>query len=172
MAIRDAVETNLEIKSYSSEPVDVEIRRSILDAARLAPSGKNRQHWRFILVDGDNLVELAERSPTGAWVANADFAVAVVTDPSLSHAELDAGRAITYMQFAAWEHGVGSRIYTTDQQAVRNHLSIPDDYALSAVVGFGYPDREIVGRKDRKPLDEIAYTDAFGQRLSFEESAE
>lgn len=172
MAIRDAIESSLEIKSYSSQSVDAETRREILDAARLAPSGKNRQHWRFILVDGDELAELADRSPTGGWVANADFAVAVLTDPSLSHAELDAGRAITYMQFAAWEHGVGSRIYTTDRQAVRDHLSIPDDYALSAVVGFGYPDREIVGRKDRRPLDEIAYSGAFGQQLSLEESAE
>jgi hypothetical protein len=34
------------------------------------------------------------------------------------------------------------------------------------VVGFGYPARKIVGKKNRKPLEEIAYSNKFGQPLN------
>lgn len=166
MDVTDAIETRLELRDYADEPVDDDLKRAILDAGRLAPSGNNLQHWRFILVDDDaDLAELADLSPSGGWVANADFAVVVLTDPTKAYNHIDAGRAATHMQLAAWDHGIGSRIYTVDQQAVRDFLEVPDDYDLTLVLGFGYPDREIKGIKDRQPLESIAFRNKFGRSL-------
>ena len=164
MDVTEAIETRIELKSYADEPVDEATKRSVLEAARLAPSGRNLQHWRFVLVDDESMLdELGDRAPSGGWVANADFAVAVCTDPSLSFNELDAGRAITHMQFAAWSEGVGSRIFTTDELSVRELLAVPDKYDLTAIVGFGYPDRDVVGQKDRESLEDVAFRGRFGE---------
>lgn len=166
MDVIEAVETRIEIKEYSDEPVDNETKREILNAGRLAPSGRNLQHWRFVLVDeADDLTELANASPSGTWVADADFAIAICTDPSYSYHEIDAGRAVTHMQLVAWERDVGSRIYTVDDLTAYDVLGIPDEYHLTLVAGFGYPRQEVQGRKDRDPLEEVAYSGTFGTEL-------
>lgn len=168
MDVTEAIRTRLEVREYASEQVDDETRHTILEAGRLAPSGRNLQHWRFLLVDDQgDLDQLAERSSTGGWVADADFAVVILTDPSYEYHEIDAARAADFMQFAAWEAGVGSCVFTGyDEAAMGDYLAVPDDYATPLVLGFGYPtfDVETVqGKKDRKPLTEIAFADRFDE---------
>jgi nitroreductase len=165
MDVFDAVRTRLEIREYTDEPVPEADKRAILDAARLSPSGRNLQHWRFILVtDPEALSTMAEVSTTGQWIDGAAFAVIVLTDPSYEFDELDAGRAITHMQLVAWERDVGSCIYTGfNADAMHAFFDIPTNYAVTAVVGFGYPDREVRGRKRRRPLEEIAFDGRFDQ---------
>jgi len=166
MDVLEAIETRIEVRSYRDEPVDRDTRRAILNAGRLAPSGRNLQHWRFVLVaDDDRLDGLAERSPTGGWVADAAFAVVVCTDPSYEYHDIDAGRAVTHMQLAAWEQGIGSCLYTVDTVAAREFLAVPEDYDLSLVAAFGYPEREVQGFKDRKPLEQVAFSERFGERI-------
>lgn len=167
MDVTEAIEHRLEVREYADEPVGEEVKHEVLEAARLAPSGKNRQHWRFVLVDDpDDLAELAARSTTGGWVEDAAFAVVVLTDPALSYHELDAGRAITHMQLAAWTAGVGSCIFTGfDEDAVRDLFDVPDGYAVSAVVGFGYPVGPGRGRKSRRPIEAVAFRDRFGKSV-------
>lgn len=169
MDVSEAIETRIEVRSYRDEPVDGDIQRDILNAGRLAPSGRNLQHWRFVLVaDDDRLEGLAERSPTGGWVADAAFAVVVCTDPSYEYHGIDAGRAVTHMQLAAWERGVGSCLYTVDDVAAREFLEVPDDYDLTLVAAFGYPESEIRGIKDRKPLSDVAFSERFGAEFGVE----
>ena len=166
MDVREAIETRIEVREYSDEHVPDELKGEILEAGRLAPSGRNTQHWRFLLVDDEeDLAELADRSPSGSWIAHADFAVVICTDPAYDFHHIDAGRAVTHMQLLAWERGVGSCIYTTDAEAVEEFLNVPEAYDLTLVAGFGYPDREIQGAKDRKPLEELAFGDRFGESL-------
>ena len=167
MNVSDAIKTRIEIRSYRDEPVDDETKRAILNTGRLAPSGRNLQHWRFILLDTDErLSGLAQRSPTGSWVADAAFAIVVCTDPSYDFHEIDAGRAVTHMQLVAWEHEVGSCIYTIGEPtAAAEYLELPDQYDLTLVAVFGYPEGEVKGRKDRKSLSEIAFSETYGSDL-------
>ncbi len=166
MDVPTAIETRIEVREYTDQPVDVATKEAILEAGRLASSGRNLEHWRFILIDAaDRLARLGELSPTGSWVAGANFAIAVCTDPSYSFHEIDAGRAVTYMQLRAWADGVGSCLYTVDQPQVDRFLGIPDTYELTAVLGFGHPPFDIFelrGQKDRESLGEIAFAEEFG----------
>lgn len=166
MDVTEAIETRIEVRSYGDEPVDDGTKREVLEAGRLAPSGRNLQHWRFVLLDDpERLAGLAERSPSGSWVADAAFAVAVCTDPSHDFHEIDAGRAVTHMQLAAWERGVASCIYTVDTDAAEKYLEVPDSHWLTLVAAFGRPAGEIRGQKDRKPLEEVASSGTFGGDL-------
>lgn len=166
MDVIDAIETRLEIREYRDESIDDATLQTILEAGRKASSGKNLQHWRFVVVrDEEMLADLADRSPTGGWIDGADVAVAICTDPDLAYHDVDAGRAVTHMQLAAWAEGVGSCIYTVDQRPVDELLGIPGEYHLSLVVGFGYPVEDVQGRKDRAPLSDLAFADRFGEPL-------
>jgi nitroreductase len=170
MDVTRALETRIEVRRYAEEPVAEETRRAILDAARGAPSGKNLQHWRFVLVEEQaDLDRLAELSTTGGWIDGADFAVVVLTNPEHTFHEIDAGRAITHMQLAAWEERVGSCIYTGfDEAGMHEFLGVPAALAVTAVVGFGHPKfdvGELAGQKDRASLSELVHVGRFGTPL-------
>lgn len=164
----DCIATKLESKEFSRKEVPNELKRKILEAARLSPSGMNAQHWGFVLVDTpEELAKLAEDSITGSWVKEANFAIIVLTDPKYPFHLLDAGRVIQNMQLAAWNEGVTSRIYTgVKEEEMIKDFGIPRNLHISAVVGFGYPIRKVRGRKNRKPLEALAFYQRYGERLT------
>ena len=164
----ESIATKLDVREFASRPVPTEIKRKVLEAARLTQSGSNLQHWRFILVEGkENLKRLADDSTSGRWVAGADFAVIVLTNPKYPFHLLDAGRATQDMQLAAWNYGVASGIFTgIDRRALARDFGIPEELNPSVVIGFGYPLKKIIGKKKRKPLDELAFQNKYGKRLA------
>jgi len=167
MDATEAVKTKLDVREFSQKRVPTDVKLGVLEAGRLTQSGVNSQHWRFILVqDRDNLRTLADDSSTGRWVAGADFAVIVCTDPKKGYHLIDAGRAAQDMQLTAWDHGVASCLYTGFKLLeMSRDFGIPDDSTPSVVVGFGYPARKLLGKKSRKTLREVAYLEKFGKSI-------
>ena len=55
MEIRDAIRTNGTVRNFTDESVDDATIASVLDDARFAPSGGNRQPWRVAVVDDRTL---------------------------------------------------------------------------------------------------------------------
>ncbi len=53
------------IRQYKKEPVPREDLLQMLEAARVAPSAKNRQPWRFIVYEGEAKAELLEAMKAG-----------------------------------------------------------------------------------------------------------
>lgn len=53
------------IRKYLDKNVSKELIEQILDAARVAPSAKNRQPWRYIVFGGSNKAELLEQMEKG-----------------------------------------------------------------------------------------------------------
>lgn len=49
----EAIETRKSIRKFKDDPIQQEILEKILKAATLAPSGKNKQPWKFYIVRGD-----------------------------------------------------------------------------------------------------------------------
>jgi nitroreductase len=50
MELLDALRTTGSVREFTSEPVPDEVVWRVLDAARFAPSGGNRQGWRVVVV--------------------------------------------------------------------------------------------------------------------------
>jgi nitroreductase len=162
----DCIATKLDIREYSNEDVPANIRSNILEAARLTGTGLNTQHWRFVLVkDKDNLKKLAEDSTSGKWVAGANFAIIVLTDPKYGFHMIDAGRVLQNMQLAAWDQGIGSGLFTgINVEKLRKDYAIPTELNPTVIVGFGYPARKINGkRKNRLPYHELVFYEKYGK---------
>lgn len=170
MNVTEAIETRLEIRDFAHETVEEATKRAILDAARLAPSGKNLYQWSFILVDDRAALErFADVSTSGTWVRDADFAVVVLTDPSYHYHDIDTTRAVTHRQRQAWNQGAGSCIYTGDDEArMRELLAFPEDLHPMLVAGFGYPTRPVpgfIGSKDHTPVTDLVHHGCYGTEL-------
>lgn len=50
MDLRDAIRTTGSVREFRDEPVDDDVVAAVLDDARFAPSGGNRQPWRVAVV--------------------------------------------------------------------------------------------------------------------------
>lgn len=50
LTVSEAIRQRRSIRSFRSDPVPEDMVHEILESARLAPSGSNRQPWRFIVV--------------------------------------------------------------------------------------------------------------------------
>ncbi len=65
--VREMVRTRRSIRNFLDKPVGREIIEKVIDGARFAPSAKNNQSTRFIVVDkGDTLRQIA--SMTAGWL--------------------------------------------------------------------------------------------------------
>jgi len=159
--------TKLDVRQFDSKKVPAEVKLRVLEAARAAGTGMNKQEWRFILIqEKEMLKRLAEDSTSGGWVAGANFAVIVLSDPTLGFHGIDAGRAVQNMELAAWDQGVISGIYTgIKDEKMRKDFAIPGTLKAVVVVAFGYPVKKIIGKKNRMPLTELAFIDKYGSKL-------
>ncbi|HEY3095136.1 MAG TPA: nitroreductase family protein [Nitrososphaera sp.] len=169
MDVFDGIATKLDVRHFGLQDVPPEAKQSILEAARLTGTGLNTQHWRFILVEGkDRLRILAEDSTSGAWVAGANFAIIVLTNPKYNFHMIDAGRVLQNMQLAAWNHGVASGLFTgVKVEKLRNDFAIPKELNITLTVGFGYPAGKLTGRKkDRVPIGELVYYGKYGNPIT------
>ena len=54
----EAIAARRSIRKFKSDPVPDDILQQILTAGIQAPSGKNRQPWRFIVVQGEKRAEM------------------------------------------------------------------------------------------------------------------
>jgi len=160
----EAVRTLLAVRSYQRTPVPEPLVRRIVEAGRLTGSGMNGQPWHFIVIrDADTLQRLGALASSGRYVAQAPLAIVVATDRS-RFAVSDASRAIQSMLLAAWAEGVGSNwVGFGGLDKVKPLLDIPAGLDVLAILPFGYPARAVEGKKQRKPLREIAHLERYGR---------
>lgn len=165
MDVFEAIRTMLAVRQYQDRPVPEAVLRRIIEAGRLTASGMNAQPWHFVVVqDRARLGELGALAPTGPYVAQAPAAVVVAVDRT-PLAVSDASRAIHSMLLTAWAEGVGGNWVGFGRlESVKPLLGIPDELDVLAILPFGYPAAAIgSGKKERKPLAQIASRERYGQ---------
>lgn len=161
-----ALMSKRDSRRYAERSIPEALVLRILDAGRLAGSSRNRQPWRFVLVEDQGLRRrLSELVYRPENVRAAALVVAVVVSGSGPTA-FDAGRAAERMMLAAWNEGVVS-CPNGMPDAAKAHalLGLREGERLAIVLSFGFPVRardparrqpeEWIARADRKPLEEV-----------------
>lgn len=164
----DTVQTLMAVRQYDDRPVPADVLRRIVEAAHLSASASNIQPWHFVLVEKrEDLRKLGALVRTGPYIANAAAAVIVAYEKSSTKWGIsDASRAIQDMMIVAWSDGVGSNwAGGGGLEGVRTEFDIPDSYDVLAVVSLGYPKHRVIGRKKRKPFDQVVSAERFGTPL-------
>lgn len=160
MEMYEQLISRLEVRDFApDQKISEEVIRKVVEAGRLAPSAMNRQPWKFVIVrDQDQLNRLAELNPHARYVGQAGFAVGIYIKES-RFGEIDATRAITHMQLAAWvvTPRLGSCFnFGWDSEHVAKILGPVDGFRLFTIIPFGYPKKsKILGKKTRKSWSEV-----------------
>jgi nitroreductase len=203
-------------RRFRTDPVPGEIVRRVLENARFAPSGGNRQGWRVVAVqdaDGRRALrdlyqphwrDYMELTGGAALLADPDAAdprrlrmvrradefaerigevplhlvvCARLGDLAIVDAGLDrpsiVGGASVYpfvqnILLGLRAEGLGAALTTLLAPAepdVKALLAIPDDVVLAAYVLVGYRDEPWPARLSRKPVEEFAFSERYGEAL-------
>jgi nitroreductase len=174
MDIFQAISDRRSIRKYQQRAVEPEKLEKVLDAARLAPSWKNMQCWRFlVLTDPERrralLEAFPEENPGKKAVAMAPCIIVVCADPAESGVEngidyyvADTAIAFEHLCLAARGLGLGTCwMGWFDESRIKEALQIPAEIRVVGLTPLGYPDQEPKPRP-RKELSEIAFYDNWG----------
>jgi len=173
MEFYEVIKTRRSIRSYKSEAVSEAVLDRILDAARIAPSGSNRQPWRFIVVrDPTVKAEVVKYCGNQAFIGEAPVIIVAcgldigynrggwMEDKSVV---MDVTIAFTQMILAARAEGLGTCwIGLFENEPLKKLLGIPEEYNIAAVTPLGYPDKGVFEETTRrKDLADIVSWDRF-----------
>jgi len=167
----EAVRTRLSIRSYKPDPVPDDVLKRVLEAGRLAPSAKNLQPWKFVVVKDEQVrAALVPACRGQAFVGSAPLAIcgcALVEQAwkgmggYWSAEAVDVTIALEHMMLAAAAEGLGTCwIGAFIEAEVRKVLAIPENVKPIALTPLGYPARP-ANPRPRKPLDEISCYDRY-----------
>lgn len=167
----DAICSRRNVRQYRTEPVSEQSLQRIVEAAWRAPSGRNNQHWDFVVVTDREILQQLSTVWLGAkHIATAPAAIVLVVPepPDQNQAlidQFDLGQAMAAMTIAAADLGIGTgHSAVGDQDKAREILSVPTDHWVCYMLGVGYP----AGRKlqpitkpDRRPFAEVIHRDRW-----------
>jgi len=163
MDVMEAIRKRRSVRSYRDAEVEEAKLQAVLEAARLAPSAKNRQEWRFVVVrDAATRQKLSTAAKGQQFVAQAPVVIAACStngDYTMScgnsAALIDVAIAVDHMALKAVEEGLGTCwVGAFHQDEAREILGLPKDANIVALLALGYPADE-PRSKSRKILAEI-----------------
>ncbi|MFW5867877.1 MAG: nitroreductase family protein [Armatimonadota bacterium] len=163
MDVMDAIQQRFSVRKFKEYEVEESKLRRVIEAARLAPSARNLQEWRFVVVTNPDMrAALSEAANGQQFVAEAPAVIvgcAVTSEHVMScglHCfPIDVSIAMAYMTLEAVEQELGTCwIGAFNADRVRDLLDIPSDVIVVGLLPIGYPDAEAPPKK-RMSLDEI-----------------
>ena len=169
MELYEAIKKRYSVRAYKAKPVEEDKLTRILEGARLAPSGSNRQPWKFVVVrDAETRKQMVAACCDQDFVGQAPVVIAGVgLMPGRSmHCKVpgdpvDVAIAMEHIALAATAEGLGTCwIGAFKQDQVRRAVGVPETAKVIEVMPLGYP-ADAVRPKDRKPLEEIVSYDKF-----------
>lgn len=183
MDVMQAITERRSVRKYKPDPVPEEYLRTVLEAARWAPSWANTQCWRFVLVTSPEAREkLAQALSPGNPAADAVRAAPVVV---VACAELgkagylkredgpatdkgdwfmyDVALAMQNLTLAAHSLGLGTvHVGLFDAQKVAETIGIVPGMAVVALTPLGFPDQQPAAPR-RRELSDIAFRERYPQ---------
>lgn len=167
MDVYEVTRTRRSVRKYAATPIPEEVLGRVLDAARIAPSGSNRQPTRLIVVtEGGLKRELVPYCHNQGFVGDAPVVViACGRDISYNRGEwmerysmlVDVSIAVDHLTLAARAEGLGTCwIGSFNGPALKEYLRLPEDWYVVALTPIGYPEGDAFTEPEgRIPMEEF-----------------
>ena len=162
MAIIEVIRKRYSCRAYQDKPVEQEKLDEILEAARQAPSAKNLQDWRFVVVT-DNQIKSKVAGCTNHPEAFSKAGVIIVACSNNSEVmrcgqalgPIDVAIALEHIALQAAELELATCwIGSFETGKVRAIMGVPEDVAIIELMALGYPAK---GQREtaREPIENI-----------------
>lgn len=210
MDLLDAMQTMNACRYFKPDPVDDALLAKVLNAARWAATGSNKQPVTLIAVrdaakrqalhdlyqpiwdmvmqkyasgefkSGFTPTFLTHVDHFARHIAEIPVLVVVCVEwQALSALDANLGRtvltpgssiypAVQNLMLAARNEGLGTTLTTLlalAEPQVKGLLEIPESVATAAVIMLGWPAKPFPTRLKRKPLEDMAFLDRYGDAL-------
>jgi nitroreductase len=166
MELLPEIEKRRSVRSFTAKALDKDQVDRIVEAGRIAPSAKNRQEWRFVVVQKKETRERLQEAAFGQeHVGQAAAVIAVCTtniDYRMPNGQLsypvDLAFAAAWMTLQAVHEGLGTCCVTTfDEQEVREILTVPFSMRVVLLLLIGHPREPLEAEPGpRKPLKQVS----------------
>lgn len=180
MELIDTINNRRSIRAFKKQEIAKEIIEDLVNCARLAPSAKNRQPWKFVIVKDEMknkianiMLEVEERAifnpnekqwhtsvkRTAKIIKEAPILILVLKnqeDDWKTGDTLSIGAAIEHICLCATDSGLGS-LWIRDTVFAQKEIAKEighQDMEMICAIAIGYPN-ENPGQRPRKNLSEI-----------------
>ena len=168
MDVYEAIEKRYSVREYEDRPVEKDKLERILNAARMAPSARNAQDWKFVVVTDAELRKTMAEAARQQLLAKAPVVIAgVSTEPEremrckVRSGPVDLAIAIDHMALAAIAEGLGACwIGSFDQDACCSLMDVPPTAQIIELLVLGYP-ADSPKKKSRKSMDQVVCYEKF-----------
>lgn len=168
----EVIRTRRSIRSFKPDPIPDDVLRKVLEAARITPSGSNRQPLRFIIVKNRELIRsIADACRCQGFISEAPILIVACGQDikynrggymgSLSML-IDVSIALTHLILAARAERLGTCwIGSFSNEELKKILQIPQEWNVVAVTLLGFLKEPFSEPRARKPLEEIVSFDGL-----------
>ena len=143
------IKSRRSIRTYQNKKIPKKTLLKIIEAGRWAPSACNRQGWRFLIIDDQQLKDKLVTHGTAWFVKDAPHLILVLYDNRTDNIEYQdhiqsAAACIQNMLLAAHSLGIGSCWVANlpPKKELRKIFEIPKYFEPIALVTFGYPKKK------------------------------
>lgn len=155
--VTDVILSGYSAKSFTSDPVSDQDLETVLRCGIKAPSGMNRQPWKFIVIRESKTVTSIVKD---AMPGNILIIVAGVEPAKPGQTpDFDCALAMENMYIAAEALGLGSHIYMSSigdiNSTRRQEIGMPDGYKAIAILRIGHVDRNVDATSSASPRNKF-----------------
>ncbi|MGD0794537.1 MAG: nitroreductase family protein [Dehalococcoidales bacterium] len=172
MKVYEATKKRRSVRRFKDRPVPFEVLEKCVNAARLAPSGRNSQVCEYIAINdaailpgifenigGSVKLPPEKGGPRPEQTARAYIIILINKniEPDANQRRMsyyDVGMAAENIMLVALEQGLGScPVMRYDESALKPILNIPDNFDIALVIVMGYPDESPVAEVSTGAVD-------------------
>lgn len=159
----ELIKKRYSVRGFKNTAVELEKLKSVMEAARLAPSAVNFQPWKFFVITDRKILNELSKTYSREWFKTAPTCIVACGDHQTSwkrsdgkdHCDIDVAIAVEHIMLAATELGLGTCwVCNFDAKMCAEILNLPKELEPVAMIPIGYPDIVAVEKK-RKPIEEI-----------------
>ncbi|MHA1109683.1 MAG: nitroreductase family protein [Promethearchaeota archaeon] len=155
MEFEEVIRKRRTIRRFKPTPVPLEILKKLVDYARVAPQGSNKQALKYIIITHDEMrskmfanvrwagaLPPEMRNPEEGRRPMA-YIVVLLNTTIKKDGNTDCGAAVENILLGITDHGLGACWQgAIDRSAIHSLLELPEYIEVKYVVSLGYPDEE------------------------------
>jgi len=157
----EAIRKRRSIRRYTDDAIPKVDLETIVDAARLAATGSNRQPWDFVVVTDRATIE--QFKVAGGWIEKAGAVIVVVMDPISRWWVEDGAAAIENMLLASTALGYGACWVEGDalprEAQFKTLLDVPNEKRVMALIPIGVAAE--MPTPEKKPLEQVLHWEKY-----------